>query len=95
MKRSDGPGIPIAVDVYLGRPEFRPRFRDPEILAVGVPMPEAAMHENDTAEFRHYDVRLSGQIRYVQPVSETRRVKPPSQDHFGLCIRGSDARHDL
>jgi hypothetical protein len=95
MNGGHGTISPITVGIDFGIPEFRSGFRNPEILAVRTLMPEASMHENDTAEFGQNDVGVPGKTHHMQPVSETSRMKPPSQDHFRLCIRSTDASHHL
>jgi hypothetical protein len=87
--------IPITVGVDFGNPEFRSGFRNSEILAFHMPMPEASMHENDTAEFGQDDVGASEKTRHMKPIPEARRMKPLPQDHFRLCILRTDASHHL
>lgn len=86
MNGGHGSIIPFMVGFDFGIPEFWSGFRNPEILAVRTLMPEVFMHKNDTAEF--------GQDNVGFP-RKTRRMQPPSQDHFRLCIRRTDASHHL
>lgn len=95
MNGGHGTIIPVTVGFDFGNPEFRSGFRNPEILAVRMPMPEASMHKNDTAELGQDDVGSSEKTRHMPSVSETSRMKPPSHDHFRRCIRRPDASHLL
>ena len=51
-----------------------------------MPMPKAPMHKNHRLVFRQYNIRLSRQVFYMQPVLEAMRVKKLTNQQFRLGI---------
>jgi hypothetical protein len=58
-----------------------------------MPVPEAAVDENDCLEPGEDEVRLARKVGHVQTVSESKRVEAAAQQHFGLRVLAPDARH--
>ena len=86
---------PIAFDIRL---ELRP----PELLAsgrgigvgaIGVPMPEAAMHEAHGSEASKHEVRAARKLPIVQAVSEAASMNSPSKDELRSRVPASDPGH--
>lgn len=64
------PGISGDVLVKFALPEFRAGTGDSRKATAGMPMPEAAMHENAEAIARKHQIRLSWEVLLVQAIPE-------------------------
>ena len=71
-------------------PEIGPRPGKTEVAAAGVPMPEAAMHQDNGLPFWKDDVWLAGQILAVELKPKAKRVQVSANDNFGLGIAALD-----
>ena len=58
-----------------------------------MPVPEAAMHEDDSAAPRKRQIRASWQILTMQPEAKAQRMQPLAQQHFRLRVLAADAAH--
>lgn len=58
-----------------------------------MPVPKAAMNEDDSPKFRENDVRLTWQTGNVQSEAEARSVKQAAQHQLGFRVLAPDARH--
>lgn len=75
------------------QPEISARFGHNEVSAAFMPMPEAAVNEDDSFVFGKNNIGLSWKCFIVQLVTETFGVQEPSHEHFGLGILALDAAH--
>ncbi len=87
------PTITLDIGVKLCQPELLPRGRGIGVGTVGVPVPEAAMHEAHGSEASKHEVRGAGKPPVVQAVSEAASVNSPSKEEFGPRIPASDPGH--
>ena len=87
------PSITLDIGVELCQPELLSRGRGIGVGTVGVPMPEAAMHEAHGSEAPEHEVGGAGKPPVVQAVSEAASVNSPSKEEFGLRIPASDPGH--
>jgi hypothetical protein len=62
-------------------------------LAALMPMPKAAVYEDDGTMFCEDDVRLSRQAAAMEPKPEPESVQRPPQRNLWLGIGGSNSRH--
>lgn len=87
--------FPVALDrpVELLLPELRAGLRHGCIGASFMPVPEAAMNEDDSPVFWENDVRLTRQARNMQPETEARSVKQAAQHQLGFRVLAPDAGH--
>jgi len=74
------------VSAALFAPEFSPRLRNDAAPSAVVTVPEAAVHENNGAVFRHNNIGFSRQVFSVKAVSVSEGMKDRANPHFGLCI---------
>jgi len=58
-----------------------------------MPVPEAAMHKDDSMVFRKHHVWPARQIAGRKAVAETQAVQEPADDQFGLRIATPDRGH--
>ena len=68
-------------------------FRDSGVLTPRVPVPKAAVNENDSLVFRKNDIRLSRQVFTMQPKAEAIRKQEATHQDFGLGVFASYMRH--
>lgn len=61
--------------------------------AIGVPVPEAAMHENHSAVLAQHKVRLAWQVLGVKPETEAEGMDGAAQAHLGPGVPRPDATH--
>ena len=87
-------GAPVSLNVVveLGLPEFRSGGWHRSILALGVPVPKAAVDEAHRSEAPEGEVGSSGQLG-MESEPEPIGVQRPAERHFGLRVLGTDARH--
>ena len=85
--------VPFPVLFDLPTPEFHIAFRQDEILAPFMPVPETAVHEDGGPVFPQDDVRMSGQAGTVDPVSVAAAEKKPPDKEFRFGIPSPDPRH--
>ena len=57
-------------------------------------MPKAAVHENDLASRRKYQIRGTWEVAPVKTKTITQSMRYTSNAHFRLCVPTLDARHD-
>lgn len=78
-----------------------PDFRSPELLPAFwpfkqrtvMPMPKAAVGENNRPISREYKVRLSGQLPGMEKITEASRMQPFSQHDFRPSVLSFYPRH--
>lgn len=87
------PQIPLPVSVQLGLPERAVRLRHVGEPAVFVPVPETTPDFHDGPISRENDVRSPGQVLAVELEAEAGTMEEAADEHFGLRILPSDARH--
>jgi len=58
-------------------------------------VPKAAMHENDPAPGRKYEVGRTGQVAPVKDVAVSEPMEEPSNQHLRFSILTPDPAHDL
>ena len=75
---------PVAFNLRF--PELRVCLWQHVVSAPLVSMPEASVDEDARAVFAHYDIRMTGQTRMVQPIAEaTAEQEFPDRDlRFGV-----------
>ncbi len=77
----------------LGHPELHVGLRRACRLAPLVPMPEAAVHEDDRVPLWKHDVRMSRQFGRMEAKAEAQCVKMTSHDHFRFCVLRPNPAH--
>lgn len=60
-----------------------------------MPVPEAAVYEDDGSQPREHDIGFSGQPLFVQPEAEAERMGGFANGHLGACIARPHARHHI
>lgn len=86
------------VSLDLVFPPCAAGFRDTEVRAVIMPVPEAAVDENHGAVFREDDVGPAGEgfvFRAVDGEAVAEAVEHRAQGELRLRVSPTDARHDL
>lgn len=58
-----------------------------------MPMPEAAMHENDLSPTRKYNVRCTRKVTVPQTKSKSGIMENSSNKNLGACVSLADRRH--
>jgi hypothetical protein len=81
--------IPFNIPVKLCSPEFCVGC-GPTASRAMVPVPEAAVNEYDFPHARKGQIRLSREIRSVQPKAVAHTVHQPANDHLRPRIAGAD-----
>ena len=92
------PEIPGLVAFDFLFPPSVSRFRQAEVGAVLMPMPEAAVDEDDGAVFRQDEIGFTGEgfvARAVDREAIAEAVEHRTQRQFGFRVPTADARHDL
>lgn len=78
------------------------KFRTPEITVcvwdrgeatMGMPMPEAAMHENDRRIFAKHEIGFAREILSMQAETEPASVECATHSNFRLGILCADSAH--
>lgn len=87
-------GVACDVRCQLCAPEVHVALGLGQSVAAAMPVPEAAMHEDDLVSARKHQVRRAGQTAHVQPKPEAQRVQRPTNDNLRLCVLATDARHE-
>ena len=89
--------MPVAIHVPLkfGLPELHVGFRGACRLAPLVPMPEAAVHEDDRVPFGKHDIRVSRQLGRMEAVAKTQCVQMASHKHLRLRVLRTNPAHDF
>jgi len=85
--------VPLHISRELCAPEVRVRARTHPTIAAAVPVPEAAVHEDDLTTGRKNQVWFSRKFARVQTVSVARSVKEPAHKHFGRRVAAANAGH--
>ncbi len=88
-----GTPVPQLIGQDLGRPEVGPGFRNLEVLASLVAMPEAAVDEEDGLVFGKNDVGFTRDVLHMKTESETFCRKCLPDNEFGLRVLTPDSRH--
>jgi len=73
-------------------PEFRPGLGPPEKVTI-MPMPEAAVDEDDGVVFREHDVGAPGEILTVKTEAEAPGVEHLPDQDFRFRIAAPDTGH--
>ncbi len=58
-----------------------------------MPVPEAAVYENDLPPGSEYDVRRTWKIANMKPVAVSQLMEKTTHDHLRLSVLLSDSRH--
>lgn len=74
-------------------PPFAPVRRRGAVLATFVPVPEAAMDENDRFVFCQYNVRAAGQSADVKPKPIPHAVERTTNANFWRRVLAADLQH--
>lgn len=82
----------VATELLL--PERLPRLRRGRVVATGMAVPEATMHENGQPVPRKHQVRGAGQVLAMKAEAVPEGVEVLSKSHLGLRITALDASHD-
>lgn len=82
--------LPIPPDFIA--PKGAMCFRQAKIPAI-VPVPKTAVHEYGYAVLWKYNVWLARKVLYVEPETETCRMKRAPDKDLGLGVRASDRSH--
>ena len=87
--------LPVSLDIAgkLVGPEPGIAGRRGREAAIGVPVPEAAMHENHCAVLAQHEVRLAWQALGVKPETEAEGMEGAAQAHLGPGVPRPDATH--
>lgn len=85
--------VSFAVAVNLRLPEHRIGFRQYELPAALVPVPETAVDEYRRSVLAHHNVRLARHALDIQPVPVAVCPKPFPHRQFGLCPPAANMRH--
>ena len=85
--------VPFAVAGYLGLPESGVGFRQYELLATFMSVPETAVDKDSCPVLAHYDVRLSRNTFDVESVSVPVRPQPFPNQYLRLGCLAADMRH--
>ena len=75
---------PVAFNLRF--PELRVRLWQHVVSAPLVSMPEASVDEDARAVFAHYDIRMTGQTRMVQPIAEATAEQEFSDRDFRFGV---------
>ena len=89
--------VPAAVAFEFGAPELLPRFGHARLFAVrvGMPVPEAAVDEDDFPAAGKDEIRLARQVLAVQPEAVAHAVDEAADQQLDLAVLGADAAHQL
>ena len=74
-------------------PEGSVAFRSRGVFTTFVPVPEAAVDEDNGFIFRQNDIRLAGQGADVFPEAVSGAVQHGADKDFGFCIFAAYPRH--
>lgn len=81
----------VSLDFLL--PEVGVGFGKDEIFAPPVPVPEAAVDEDDCAVFAEDEIGVSREPGMVQTVAEAAAEEELAYQQFGLCVFAFYCRH--
>jgi hypothetical protein len=87
--------ISFNIGGQLGSPEVLPRLRHSSVLASGMLMPKAPMDEDDPPSAHKHQIRGSGQISSMEPVSVTESMNEAPNGKLGLAVFAANPRHPL
>ena len=76
-------------------PELNVRFGNSVILATGMTVPEAAVHEYGRMIFRKNDIGLARKRLDIHAIPETLLKQGFPQLDFGLRVDGTNPRHNI
>lgn len=93
LERKNCTPVSLHVALELGGPEIDIAGRRRAPLASLVPMPETAMHENNSSARREDEVRTPGKLRRMQTVPEPGAMQGPAQEVLRLRVGASDTGH--
>ena len=88
----EGYSVSLAVARDFLTPEFWPCRRPFEHRAT-MPVPEAAMHEDDGLVPRKHEIGLARKVFPVQPEAQAQGVQAAPKDHFRFCVAAANAAH--
>lgn len=91
-KRQFSSGIPISVSLDLCSPEIWPGRWQPK-HGTAMPMPEATVDEHGCASLREHKIRPPGQLPDMEPVTQSGRMKPSSQQHLRFRVASTNPAH--
>ena len=87
--------IALFVAFYFLLPELAVALGQHEVLTAFVPVPEAAVDEDDCLVFAQHYVGGAGQALDIYAVAVAMGVQITSHNQFRFCILALDARHAL
>ena len=87
--------IALFVALYFLFPEWGVALGHYKVLAAFVPVPEAAVNEDDGAVLAQHYVGGAGQALDVYAVAVAMGVQVTSHNQFWFCVLALDARHAL
>jgi hypothetical protein len=85
--------VPRSISVQFLQPEFPAVRWRRAILALLVPVPEAAVDEDHGFVFRQDDIRFTGQIVDVQPKPVAHPMQQPPDDKLRGRVFPADSPH--
>lgn len=85
--------IAMFVAFYFLFPEWGVALGHYKVTAAFVPMPEAAVDEDDGAVFAQHYVGGAGQAFDIYAVAVAMGMQVTAHDHLGLGVLALDARH--
>ena len=87
--------VAFLVAVNFSLPELAVALGHYKVFATFVPVPEAAVDEDDCLVFAQYYVGGAGQTLDVYAVAVAMSVQVTSHNQFWFCVLALDARHAL
>ena len=87
--------IPCNIAFELCLPERHIGLGHSRHLAALVPMPEAAVDEDDRVPLWEHDIGMSGQFGRMQMVAEAQSVEVSAYKHLRLRVLRPNPAHDL
>jgi len=88
-----GPVVSADIAKELLLPERLTCLRSRGVVAAGVPMPEATMHENSQLVARQHQVGGAGKVLAMKSKAVPQGMKVSAQEQLRLGITASDALH--
>ena len=85
--------VPFAVAGYLGLPKGGVGFRQYELFATFMPVPETAVDKDSRSVLAHHYVRLAGHALDIEPVPVSVRPQPFPDRYLRLGRLAVDMRH--
>lgn len=87
--------VALAIALKLGSPKVDASFRSARKPAAGVPVPKAAMYEDDLAAPGEDEVGSPRELPAVKTVAVAEAMHQATNGHFRARTGGTDTGHDL